>query len=131
MNRIQILKNIYRLALASWLSWLDHRPRQQKIAGSIPGQSTYPDCRVPSPAGMRREGKQSIFLSHIDVALSVFLSLLSLKSINVSSGEDFIKNFVGLYSFLNLQCPLPYLALLYWQLLLSPFCRGDGRGLER
>ena len=59
----------------SVLSRLEHCPIYQKVEGSILGQGTY--------------RKQSIFLSHI-----MFLSFsLSLKSINISSGEDFFKYF--------------------------------------
>ena len=28
-------------AMAGWLSWLEHHPIHQKVAGSIPGQGTY------------------------------------------------------------------------------------------
>ena len=29
-----------RVALARWLSWLEHHPTRQKAVGSIPGQGT-------------------------------------------------------------------------------------------
>ena len=56
----------------------------QKVFSLIPSQSTYLGCRFNPCTG----GNQSMFLSHI----VVFLFLLSsLKSINISSGDDKIK----------------------------------------
>ena len=33
------------LALAGWLSWLEHHPTHQKVVGLIPSQGTYLGCR--------------------------------------------------------------------------------------
>ena len=46
-----------------------------------------PRLWVQAPVGEHLGGNQSMFLSHIDVCLSLFL-LLSLKLINTSSDED-------------------------------------------
>ena len=56
-------------------SWSGHIPRLQ----------------VLSPAGEHMGGNQAMFLTHIDVSLSLSLHPLPLKSINKSSGEDFKK----------------------------------------
>ena len=53
-----------------WLGWLEHCAIHGKVASSIPNQSTY--------LGFRLCGNQSMFLSHIDVSLS--LSLKSMKN---------------------------------------------------
>ena len=58
-------------ALAGWLSWLERHPIHQKVAGSISGLGTY-----------QKQGT--------DVSLSLPLSL---KSINICSGEDFLKTY--------------------------------------
>ena len=60
--------------------------------GLIPGQGTYLGCRFnPWSGSMWEATNWWLFLSHIDVCLSVCLSppsSLSLKSINISSGEN-------------------------------------------
>ena len=61
-----------------WLSWWECRPKGRKAAGSIPSQGTCPGW------GCVR-GNKLMFLSHIDVSLSLTLSL---KSISKFSGED-------------------------------------------
>ena len=51
-----------------------------------------PRLQVWSPVGARTRGNRSMFLSHIDVFLPLSFSLPSLlKSISMSSGEDFRK----------------------------------------
>ena len=49
----------YGLALAGWLTWLEHCALPQKVEGSILSQGVY--------------GRQLMFLSHIDVSPSLFL----------------------------------------------------------
>ena len=69
-----------------WLSWLEHRPIHQKVAGLIPNQDMYLDCGFNT-----RLGRQPINVSHINVSVSESSLPLSLKSINISSGEGFLK----------------------------------------
>ena len=73
---------ICNLALARQLSWLEHHPIHQKAAGSISGQVIYLGCGFSPGQGMYRRQ-----LTHV----SLFFPLSprpSLKSINISSGED-------------------------------------------
>ena len=79
MGEILFLKLPF--ALASWLSWLEHHPVQQKVASSIASQGTYLSCGFDPWLGCVWE--VTIDVSHIDVSLS-----LSFKSINISSSED-------------------------------------------
>ena len=76
--------------LAGW-SWLEHHPMHPKVAGLIPSQGTYIGCRFDPWLQARARGNQSMFLSHIDVSLSLS-PFLPLKSINISSGEDIKQN---------------------------------------
>ena len=78
---------IYPTALAGWISWFEHCPMHQKVAGSIPGQGTLPKVVGSiSSRGMCRKQWIDVCLSHCCFSFSPFFSL---KSINVSSGEDF------------------------------------------
>ena len=45
-----------------WLSWLEHRPIDQKLVGSIPRQGTHPGCGF-RPVLACPGGSQSMFLS--------------------------------------------------------------------
>ena len=63
------------IALARWLSWLEHHPLHKKAEGLIPSQGTYLGCRFSPWLGVY--GKQLINVS------------LSLKSMKISSGKDF------------------------------------------
>ena len=79
----QLIK-IKSFALAGQLSWLEHRPVHQKVASSIPSRGTYLTV-VWSLVRVYTGGSWSMFLSHINVCLSVsfFLSLMSsLSKIN-------------------------------------------------
>ena len=60
------------MALAGWLSWLEHYPIYHKVAGSIPSQGTY-------------RGQL------INVSVSLSLPILFIKSINISSVRIFFK----------------------------------------
>ena len=60
--------------LAGWLHWFEHSPIHQKVVGSIPDQGIYLDYGF-DPVGVHTGGNQSMFLSHIDVSLSLSLSL--------------------------------------------------------
>ena len=67
-----------------------HRPANGKVLGSILSQRMYLGLHFGPQLGKSMKVNQSMFLSHIDVSLPLFIpsSLpLSLKSINVSSGE--------------------------------------------
>ena len=54
-----------------WLGCLEHHPMDQKVMGLILGQGTYPGCGFNPLLACVREGNQSIFLSHLDVSLSL------------------------------------------------------------
>ena len=43
------------MALAVWLSWLQHCPVHQKVAGSIPSQDTYLGCGFDPQSGQAQE----------------------------------------------------------------------------
>ena len=83
-------------ALAGWLSWLEHRPIHQNVAGSICGQGTYPGCGFDPQSGHIREATNRCFsLTSMFLSLPPFLSLQSQekkrkqwKAINMSLGED-------------------------------------------
>ena len=67
-----------------WPVW--HHPVDQTVAGSIPSQGTYPGCRFSPQSGHIRESNQLMFLSHINVFLSLSLSpLSSLKAVRKCS----------------------------------------------
>ena len=53
------------MALARWLSWLEHHPIHQKVAGSIPGRGAH--------------GRQ---LVDVSLSLCVYPALSSLSKIN-------------------------------------------------
>ena len=73
-------------ALARWLGWLEHRPAHQKVVCWIPGQGTHLGCGFDPWSGAC--GRQwADVLSHRCFSLSLSLPL-SLKSVNISSGED-------------------------------------------
>ena len=82
--RADVKKNKIKaiLALAGWLSWLEHRPIDEKGVGSIPAQGTYPGCGGDPQSGHVQEATNRCF--------SLFLSLSpnSLKSVNTSLGEE-------------------------------------------
>ena len=61
-------------ALAQWLSWLEHCPIHQKVAGSIPSQGTFLGCRSDPWSGHIGEATDQCF--------SLFLPLLSFLSKN-------------------------------------------------
>ena len=44
--RKSLLETWKKLALARWLGCLEHHPVHQNIAGLIPGQGIYRDCRL-------------------------------------------------------------------------------------
>ena len=56
--------------------WIEHQPENLKISGSIPSQGTCLGGR-PGPQLGRARGNQSMFLSHIDVSLHLFLPSFS------------------------------------------------------
>ena len=55
------------MALAGVAQWIEHRPANQGVAGSIPGQVTCLGCG-PGPQLGACEGQP-----HIDVSLPLFL----------------------------------------------------------
>ena len=79
-----------------WLSWLEHHPVDQKVAGSIPGQGMYPGCDFDPWSGHVREGSWLMFLSHINVSPSPspspsppsFLSLKAMKQMSLSEDKN-------------------------------------------
>ena len=76
--------NTVILTLARWLSWLEYRPIHQKKKdwGFDFWSGHIPRLWVRAPVGVHTGSNQSLFLS-----LSPYLPF-SLKSVNVSSGED-------------------------------------------
>ena len=60
------------LALASVTQWIEHPPANQKVPGSIPGQSSRMGCG-PGPQMGHARGVWSMFFSHINVSLPLFL----------------------------------------------------------
>ena len=63
------------LALAGWLSWMECHPVHRKVVGLIPSQDTHVGFRFDTRSGYIQEAINQSFS-------------LSLKSINISSGED-------------------------------------------
>ena len=83
-------------ALVGWLSWLEHHSVHQKVAVLIPSQGTYLDCEFGPQSGHLWKATNQwfsvawIFLSFslpLSLCLSPYPTSLSLKSINISSGE--------------------------------------------
>ena len=62
------LKKFYYPALAGMAEWIEHQPANQKVTGSIPGQSTCLYCRPGTAGGI--QGSASL---HTDVSLVLFL----------------------------------------------------------
>ena len=72
-----------------WLSWLEHRPVNQKVADSTPGQGTCLGCGFSPWSGCVWEATNPCFC--LNRCFSSFLSPslpLSLKSISMFSNED-------------------------------------------
>ena len=86
-------------ALARWLSWLEHCLMHQKVAGLIPGRSTYLGCGFHPRWGHIWEATNDI--SHINVSLSLYFSTpLKNKSILLKKKtypwvRIFLKNLSG------------------------------------
>ena len=80
IQQIAFIKKI-TLALAGWLSLLEHHSIHQHAGGLIPVQGTY-----LARLWVRKYGRELVNVSHINVSLS-----LSLKSINISLGEGLKK----------------------------------------
>ena len=58
--------------------------------GPDPRSGHVPGLFICPPSGACAAGNQSMYLSHTDVSPSLSLHLpLSLKSVNISSGEDY------------------------------------------
>ena len=57
------------------LNRLKHHSIDRKVAGLIPRQGTCPGCGFDPQMERVHEGNQSMFLFHIDVSLSLALSL--------------------------------------------------------
>ena len=73
--------------LAGLLSWLECCPVHKNVVGLIPGPDTYLDCRFDPWSGPICETTHQCF--SYPCFFFVPLSLpLSLKLINISSGED-------------------------------------------
>ena len=83
MTQVEMAKSLkgYGVALAGVVQWIEYRPANLRVAGSIPGQGTYPGCRPGPWLGACR--KQLVDVSHMNVS-SPSLPRLSLK-INIKS----------------------------------------------
>ena len=57
-----VFKMLLEIALARWLSWMEHSPIHQKVMGLIPSRVCM-------------GGNQTMLPSHISVSLSTFLSI--------------------------------------------------------
>ena len=51
INRQVDKKRWWYVALARWLSWLEHHPRHQSVLSSVPGQGIYLGCRFDPQLG--------------------------------------------------------------------------------
>ena len=81
-------KKTSTLALARWLSGLECCPRTPKGYGFDPRSGHIPRLWVWLPLRVQTGDNWSIFLSYINISLSLPpLFPLSLKLINISSGE--------------------------------------------
>ena len=71
-------------ALAGWLSWLEHCPVHQNVAGSICGQGTYPGCGFYPSRGTygRQPIDVSLSLHCVSLSLPFFLSSLKRRKEN-------------------------------------------------
>ena len=79
------------IALAGWLSWLEHHPAHEKAAGLIIHQGTCLGCKFDPWLGCIQEATHWCFSLTLKF-LSLSLPLpVPLKSINISSGEDYNK----------------------------------------
>nr|KAF6501081.1 hypothetical protein HJG59_008062 [Molossus molossus] len=68
--------SVSTLALVGLAQWLERRPADQRVPSSVPAKSMYLGCRfVPGPGWSRVGGDHLMFLSHINVSLSLFLPL--------------------------------------------------------
>ena len=65
------------IALAGWLSWLEHHPVHQKVTGLgvIPSQGTYLGCGFRPHQGAYRRQLINVSLSWMFFSLSLSLSL--------------------------------------------------------
>ena len=76
---------------------MEHHPVHQKVVGSVPGQGTHRSCQFIAQSGPEAADRCFSLIS-VSLSLSVCLCLflfsplpLSLRSINISSGEDYKK----------------------------------------
>ena len=76
--------------LAGWLHWFEHSPIHQKVVGSIPGQGTYLGCGFHPHSGHIQEATNQCFFLPLFLSLSLSPLLFSQRSINITSGEDFL-----------------------------------------
>ena len=67
----------YSFALARWLSWLEHLPIHQKVAGSIP----------PQPGCIQEATDRCILLLSLSLPLSFSFTLSKINK-NISLSED-------------------------------------------
>ena len=79
---------MYLASWLVWLSWLERQPVNRKAAGAIPSQGTCLGCGSGSQSGCVQE-ETDISLSHGCFSFSRSFPL-SLKSISMPSGEDYI-----------------------------------------
>ena len=73
MIRFKFFKQVC-MALAGWLSWLEHHPIHQKAAGLIPQQGSYLGCRSHQ-GGVGVDGCSSLTWVFLSLSLSRSLSL--------------------------------------------------------
>ena len=79
------------MALARWLSWMERRSEHQKGVGSVAGQGTGLGCGFDPQSGHVWEATDCCFSPSSPPTPPPPLPL-SLKSMNMSSGEDLKKS---------------------------------------
>ena len=81
------------LALAGVTQWIERRPANQKVAGSIPSQGPCLGCRLTrSPVGGGGERKLIMYFLHPDVSLSYSLSKNKYIKYFLKKSSCFCKN---------------------------------------
>ena len=85
------MKNISSPALAEGLSWLEHCPVHQKVAGSVPSQGTNLGCRFDPQSQCVWEATDWCLSRCLSLSLSFPTTL---KSIRISLDEGFFFHFL-------------------------------------
>ena len=68
---------IAEFALAGVAQWIEHWPTNQRVAGSIPGQSTCLGLQARSPVGEHMRGNYTLMFLSLSFCLSSPLSKIN------------------------------------------------------